>query len=44
MYRAIRWHQVLTVKPKLEAGKLTLGEEPGFGYEVDWKMIERYKV
>ena len=25
-------------------GKLTLGEEPGFGYEVDWKMIERYKV
>ena len=38
------WHQVLTVKPKLEAGKLTLGDEPGFGFEVDWKMIERYKI
>ncbi len=38
------WHQVLTVKPKLEAGKLTLGDEPGFGFEVDWKMIEQYKI
>ncbi len=38
------WHQVLTQKPKLEAGKLTLGDEPGFGIEIDWKMVERWKI
>jgi hypothetical protein len=38
------WHQVLTQKPKLEAGKLTLGYEPGFGIEIDRKMVERWKI
>lgn len=38
------WHQVLTQKPKLEAGKLTLGDEPGFGIEIDWKLVERWTI
>ncbi len=38
------WHQVLTQKPLLEAGKLTLGDEPGFGIDIDWKMVERWKI
>ena len=38
------WHQVLTKKPHLEAGKVTLSDEPGFGIDVDWKMVERWKI
>ena len=38
------WHQVLKHKPHLEAGKLTLGDEPGFGFEVDWDIVKRWKI
>ena len=38
------WHQVLTQKPKLQAGKLTLDDTPGFGIDIDWAMVERWKI
>ena len=38
------WHHVLTKKPELKAGKVTLTDDPGFGVDVDWKMVEKYRV
>ena len=33
-----------TERPELEAGELTLTDKPGLGIEVDWKMVERWKI
>ena len=38
------WHQVLTRKPHLESGKLTLDDEPGFGIEIDWSIVKKWQV
>ena len=38
------WHQLLTRRPHLEAGKLTLTDDPGFGIDIDWKLVERWRV
>lgn len=38
------WHALLTRRPKLEAGVLTLTDDPGFGIDVDWKLVERWRI
>ena len=38
------WHHVLTRKPELKAGKVTLNDDPGFGVDIDWKMVENYRI
>jgi L-alanine-DL-glutamate epimerase-like enolase superfamily enzyme len=38
------WHQLLTRRPALEAGKLTLTDDPGFGIDIDWKLVERWRI
>ena len=38
------WHHVLTKKPELAAGKVTMTDDPGFGVEVDWKMVQKYRI
>ena len=38
------WHQVLTKKPELKAGKVTLTDEPGFGIDIDWAMVKKWQI
>jgi len=38
------WHQLLTKRPSLEAGMLQLTNDPGFGIDIDWKMVERCRI
>jgi L-alanine-DL-glutamate epimerase-like enolase superfamily enzyme len=38
------WHHLYTERPELEAGKLTLTDKPGLGIEIDWKMVEKWKI
>ena len=30
--------------PKLRDGHLQLGEKPGFGLEVDWAFVDKYRI
>lgn len=38
------WWNLITNRRPLEDGYLVLGDEPGFGWELDWTYIERHKL
>jgi len=38
------WDTLFTFRAQLKDGKLVLGNEPGFGFGIDWKTVERYRV
>ncbi len=38
------WTELYTRRPEIRAGMLYLGDEPGFGFEIDWKTVDRYRV
>ncbi|HEY4375156.1 MAG TPA: mandelate racemase/muconate lactonizing enzyme family protein [Burkholderiales bacterium] len=38
------WDTLFTHRAQLKNGKLVLGDEPGFGFGIDWKTVEKYRV
>lgn len=38
------WASLYTFRAQLRDGALHLGDEPGFGFGIDWKAVERYRM
>ena len=38
------WACLYTHRAELKGGKLHLNDEPGFGFGIDWKAVERYRM
>jgi L-alanine-DL-glutamate epimerase-like enolase superfamily enzyme len=38
------WDSLFTHRAQLRDGKLVLGDEPGFGFGIEWKTVEKYRV
>ena len=38
------WEHLYTYRAQLRGGALHLGDEPGFGFGIDWKAVERYRA
>jgi L-alanine-DL-glutamate epimerase-like enolase superfamily enzyme len=38
------WTELYTRRPEIRAGMLHLGDDPGFGFEFDWKTVDRYRI
>jgi L-alanine-DL-glutamate epimerase-like enolase superfamily enzyme len=38
------WDCLYTFRAQLRNGALHLGDEPGFGFGIDWKAVERYRM
>jgi len=38
------WEILFTHRCEVSKGKLRLSEEPGFGFGIDWKVVEKYRI
>lgn len=38
------WQELYTSRPEIRDGVLELTSAPGFGFELDWKTVERYRI
>ena len=38
------WWSLITNRPALQGGELTLSEAPGLGWELDWDYIQRHRL
>ncbi|MEI7297444.1 mandelate racemase/muconate lactonizing enzyme family protein [Paraburkholderia tropica] len=38
------WEELYTHRAQLVDGEIVLGDEPGFGFDVDWKVVEKYRI
>ena len=38
------WDTLFTHRAELHHGKLVLSDEPGFGFGIDWKTVEKFRV
>jgi L-alanine-DL-glutamate epimerase-like enolase superfamily enzyme len=38
------WHHLFKERPELDAGVLRLTDKPGFGVEIDWGIVERWRI
>jgi D-galactarolactone cycloisomerase len=38
------WQAMWVNRPPIRNGYMEVSNDPGFGIELDWKMVERYRV
>ena len=38
------WDKMYANRPKVENGKIAVPEAPGFGIELDWDMVNKYRI
>ena len=38
------WEMLFTFRAEVSKGLLRLNDEPGFGFGIDWKVVEKYRV
>jgi L-alanine-DL-glutamate epimerase-like enolase superfamily enzyme len=38
------WHHLYSERPELEKGVLRLTDKPGLGVEIDWKVVEKWRI
>lgn len=38
------WDTLFTHRAELRGGFLHLSDKPGFGFDIDWKTVDRYRV
>ncbi len=38
------WTELYTKRPEIRSGMLHLSEDPGFGFDIDWRTVDRYRV
>ncbi|MFQ5972961.1 MAG: mandelate racemase/muconate lactonizing enzyme family protein [Alphaproteobacteria bacterium] len=38
------WKELYADRPEITNGMLNLTDKPGFGFEIDWKTVDRYRV
>jgi len=38
------WQTMWTNRPPVKDGYMEVSKEPGFGIQLDWKMVERYRI
>lgn len=38
------WDILFTHRAELSKGVLQLSDEPGFGFGIDWKVVEKYRI
>jgi len=38
------WQTLWANRPAIKDGMMEVGKEPGFGLQLDWKMVEKYRV
>jgi len=38
------WQTMWANRPPVRDGMIAMSDAPGFGIELDWKMVERYRV
>lgn len=38
------WDILFTHRAQLDKGRLIMGDEPGLGFGIDWKVVEKYRV
>jgi L-alanine-DL-glutamate epimerase-like enolase superfamily enzyme len=38
------WHHLFSERPELEKGVLRLTDKPGLGIEIDWKIVEKWRI
>ena len=36
------WDELYTFRADLKGGEVILNDEPGFGFDIDWKVVEKY--
>ncbi len=36
------WHELYTERAEIVKGEVVLNDKPGFGFDVDWKVVEKY--
>lgn len=36
------WHELFTVRAEVVKGEVVLNDLPGFGFDIDWKVAEKY--
>jgi L-alanine-DL-glutamate epimerase-like enolase superfamily enzyme len=38
------WQAVWANRPSIRDGTMEVSRQPGFGIQLDWKLVERYRV
>src|SRR3546814_12786769 len=38
------WDELYTKRPEIRDGMVHFTDDPGFGFEIDWKTVERYRA
>ena len=38
------WHHLFSERPELDKGVLRLTDKPGLGIEIDWKIVEKWRI
>jgi L-alanine-DL-glutamate epimerase-like enolase superfamily enzyme len=38
------WHRLFSERPELDKGVLRLTDKPGLGIEIDWKIVEKWRI
>ena len=38
------WHHLFSERPELDKGILRLTDKPGLGIEIDWKIVEKWRI
>jgi L-alanine-DL-glutamate epimerase-like enolase superfamily enzyme len=38
------WQTMWANRPAIKDGMMEVGKGPGFGLQLDWKMVEKYRV
>jgi L-alanine-DL-glutamate epimerase-like enolase superfamily enzyme len=38
------WHNLYSERPELEKGVLRLTDKPGLGIEIDWKIVDKWRI
>jgi L-alanine-DL-glutamate epimerase-like enolase superfamily enzyme len=38
------WEELYTERAELRDGRIVLPDTPGFGFDIDWKVVEKYRI